>query len=650
MPRIQSLLLSLTVFTCLSFVGCSGCSDDNGNNNSGNGNSENGLEIVPAPMPKSETIVDDEGWTTVVTDPLGSSEAVKGGTMTTNIPGWPENLRSYGTGSNTYLNSIVEGLCYESLLTISPYSLEFLPSLASHWKISDDKMTFSFRLNPKAKWSDGKPVVADDVIATYRLMADDTLRDPLRKAVVVDKMHEPVKISDHEIEIKCKVKDWRNFITISGLVVLPAHEIGDLTGEEYLEKFNFSYTATSGPYIVDPADIKKNESLTVTRRNDYWAADDPANEGLYNLGKIRFVVIRDQRLAFDKALAGELDFYPVYTAKWWVEDTDPKACEPVAKGQLIRQKVFTRFPQGYQGMAFNMRKAPLDDVRVRKALAHLYNRKQMLEKFAYNEYERLKSYYPNSDYEDHENKLVEFDPQAAADLLKEAGWSKRGDDGILVKGGKRLSLTIQYRSKGFEKYLTSFQADAKKAGVEIQLSQQTPETHWKNMMERKFEIAGMNWAAILFPNPRGSFHSTMAGKNDNNNITGFKSDIVDELIEEYDKEFDQKKREGLLRKMDAEIFKSHHYSLEWYVPCERILYWNKFGTPQTVLPKYGDWREVFAYWWVDPQKKDALKDSRIKGNSITPIPPVIVKPWDATAEEGESDETDTDAEPETASR
>jgi len=120
-----------------------------------------------------------EGWTTNNPAPLGDPSAVRGGTMLTNMPNWPENLRVYGTGSNTYFNSIVGSLCYESLCGIDPNTLEFVPNLATHWKISDDKMKFEFRINPKAHWSDGKPVTAQDVVATYRLIMDETLIDPM---------------------------------------------------------------------------------------------------------------------------------------------------------------------------------------------------------------------------------------------------------------------------------------------------------------------------------------------------------------------------------------------------------------------------------------------------------------------------------------
>lgn len=566
------------------------------------------------------------GWTTAASGPLGDPNAVPGGAMLTNIYNWPENLRVYGTGSNTYLNSIVEGLLYESLLRLHPNTLDFAPGLATHWWISDDKMTFRYRINPKAHWSDGQPVTADDFIATYRLINDTTLVDPMSRDAICGSMEEPVAKSKYLLEVRCKKKHWRNFLTFSAMTVLPSQEIGSISGKEYLDKYNFKYTVVSGPYIVRGDDIKDNESLTLTRRTNYWADDEPINDGLFNFEKIRFVVIRDHRLAFDKARKGELDFYPVYTAKWWIEDLVD--LDAVKKGHLIRRKVYTKFPVGIQGLAFNMRKPPLDDVRVRQAIAHLYDRKTLIDKFAYNEYELLKSYYPNSEAENTNNVLVKYDPQKASNLLAEAGWKDRGNDGILVKDGMRLSFVLSYQTKGLEKYFTSLKESCKKAGVEIELLVLTPETHWKNLVEdRKFQISSMAWSATLFPSPKPNYYSTMADDKGSNNITGFHSPRADDLIDKYDEEFDLESRYELLRKLDAELFQSHHYALAWSAPYERVLYWNKFGMPEFVLYKYHDWRSVFATWWIDSEKAARLKTARKTGQAIAPIPSVTVRYW-----------------------
>lgn len=568
-----------------------------------------------------------DGWTTVVAEPMGDPDAVKGGTILSDMPDWPENLRLYGTGSNTMMNYLVaRDLLYESLVNLSDNDLSVIPGLASHWWISDDKLTFRFRIDPLAHWSDGEPVVAEDVRATWRLLMDDSLVDPMGK-VMASNYEEPVVVSKYIVEIRCKELDWRNFIQIGTSVpILPAHEIGSLAGKDYLEQYNFRYTAVSGPYIVHENDIKDNESITVTRRSDYWAKDKPRNVGRNNFDKMRWVVIRDRRLAFDKTCKGELDFHPVYTAKWWVEDL-PKL-EAVQAGRLVRQKVFTKFPSGFQGLAFNMRKPPFDDVRVRKALAMLWDRRTAIKKFAYDEYEPLSSFYTGTEGENPENEVLEFDPRGASELLAEAGWTERGPDGILIKDGQRLSFELSYSTRGLEKYYTSYKETAKDAGVEVNLNFQNHETLWKNVVEdRKFEVASHAWGSVLFPNPETIFHSAMADSPGSNNLTGLKDERVDALIEEYNAEFDLSRRNELLREIDRLLLESHHYAYAWGSSSQRLLYWNKFGMPEAVLPRHRDWRGVFVYWWVDPEKAEALAAAKKNGTEMSPKADLEVRTW-----------------------
>lgn len=582
------------------------------------------LADISTNAPPMDVEIDGKPWITSDPGVLGDPRAVKGGSIKSYTPDWPETLRVYGKGSQNFLISIVESLCFESLCGLHPQTNETIPGLATHWHISDDKKVFRFKLNPAARWSDGKPVCPEDVIATFKLLQDETLLDPIRKQIV-DKFEVPVKIADDEIEIRCKKVDWRNFLSFSGMVILPAHEIGGLTGEEFRKNFNYSYPVNSGPYTLKPKDIKTDESITLSRRHDYWAADTDARRYQNNFERIRFVVIRDQRVAFQKALQGSLDFHALYTAKWWVEDITP--VESHKRGLLVKHKIFTRNPEGVQGMAFNMRKAPLDDIRVRKALSHLYDRKTLLKQFAYNQYTRSKSYFPNSDYENPSNEMFEFNPKLALELLTEAGWGNRDSDGFLTKDGKRLSLRLQYRTKGFTKYLLRFQQSCERVGVEITLDLVDPETHFKRLDQQDFEIAGMAWTGSMFPYPKGAWSSEMAAKKNSQNITGVSDPDIDRLIEAYDVEFDHSKRIELLRKLDAKLFALSPYSLDWYIPAQRLIFWNKFGLPQGGLGKYRDWRDVFVSWWVDPAKEAELKRLKKSGSGTMKTPPEEERFW-----------------------
>lgn len=637
---IQSIGLTILSLSCLLLAGCPAevaKTPTSAGNGAGSDIVDDSVEqLIPefeksAGAPRTTVEIDGMTWFTSEPGPLGAPEAKKGGLIRGAIPNWPENLRRFGTGSNTWLNYLIRDACYEALCGQHPQTLDIIPGLASHWWESEDHMTMRFLFDERARWSDGKPVIPEDFIRTWELILDDTLIEPMTKQLL-ERMDPPTKISERAIEIKCREKHWLNFLIASSVTPLPAHELEGMTGKEYLDEYNFKLTATSGPYTVRQADIKDEESITLSRRDDWWGAESEASKGLYNFDRIQFFVVRDRRKAFDKVCKGELDLNLVSTAQWWVEDVKP--LEAAEKGWLIRREIFTRFPKGFQGMTYNMRKPPLDDVRVRKALAHLYDRKTMLTKFAYDQYERLKSYYPGSDAENPENEMVEFDVRQAISLLEEAGWVDRGSDGILKKGDQRLSFTYMYMSPFFEKYLNPYQEACRKAGVELKLKKVTPETLWKSMMERSFEIAGMPWGATLYPVPSTMWASEMADQPGSNNLTGFKSEVADELIKQYDSEFDLAKRNEILRKLDAEIYKHHPYSLEWYLPCERILYWNKFGMPTYGLNKYDEWEDAFLTWWHDEEKAEALAEARKAGTALE-IPPLQLRPWGsagATAE------------------
>jgi len=565
-----------------------------------------------------------EGWETAEVEPMGDSRAIPGGRIRCHIREWPGNLRMAGTGYNTWLNYTVRDLCYESLLGLHPNTLEHIPGLATHWQISEDKTRFAFRLNPRAHWSDGKPIVADDVVASWKLRMDKTLLDPSAQ-LVYGKLHEPIAKSKYIVEVTAKTKNWRNFLYFGGMSIFPAHEIGSITGKEYLDKYNYKYTAVSGPYVVHSHDIVIGKSITLSRRDDYRSNDDPAIRGLYNFKKIQFVVVADPQTAYEKACKGELDYFFIRKAEWWAKDLPKRSA--VEKGWLLRQKIFNDAPNGVSGFALNTRKPPLDNVDLRRALQHLYDRETLIAKLAYNEYVPTDSYWPGGEYENADNEPIRYDPGKAVELLSKSGWSKRGPDGFLVKDGKRLSITLTWYSPLMEKYLTSFKESCANVGVEIDLDRSNPETMWKNMMERKFQMVAIGWGALVFPNPETSYHSRLADKNDNNNLTGFKSERVDELCDQYDLAFSQEERRKIIREVDAIVYKQQPYILSWYQPCQRVMYWNKFGMPDYGFRRTLEWEDAFATWWIDPEKQKALNAAR-KNKTTLPIPATETHFWD----------------------
>ena len=125
-------------------------------------------------------------------------------------------------------------------------------------------------------------------------------------------------------------------------------------------------------------------------------------------------------------------------------------------------------------------------------------------------------------------------------------------------------------------------------------------------MQRKYDVADMAWGGLVFPNPETSFSSSLADVENNNNITGFKDKRVDELLPQYDVEFDQAKRTAIIREIDGILANSYQYVLQWQAPFHRIAFWNKFGYPESMITRTGDYSDMVGLWWIDAAKSGQL--------------------------------------------
>jgi microcin C transport system substrate-binding protein len=570
-----------------------------------------------------------EGWQTNLDfDLIGDPRAVKGGTFREYILSFPGTLRMEGPESNTALNYMIQDMVYETLLSIHPTTLDYIPALATHWQISEDRSTYRYRINPNARWSDGRPVVAEDVVATWDFLMDKGLNSPSAQ-LVYGKFERPVAESKYIVSVKSQVENWRNFLYFSASMhVFPAHVLKDVDGAKYLEEYNFKLLPGSGPYRVDEADVRKGQSITIRRRNDYWAENERRNVGRFNFAEIREIVVRDQNLAFEMFKKGDLDSYFVNISRQWVEELD---FDRVRRGLIQKRKIFNDAPTGTQGLAFNMRKEPFSDIRVRKALTLLQNRELYIERLFYNEYVPQNTYHGGI-YENPNNPKNEYDPQAALALLAEAGWSSRDSQGRLVKNGQPLSIEIIYASQASERFLTIYQQDLNRVGIGVNLRLVTPETQFKLMMDRNFDVVTVAWGGLVFPNPETQFSSSLADVPNNNNISGFKDPRVDELLVAYDREFDPEKRIEIIREIDGIVANSYQYALGWDAPFHRIAYWNKFGHPESYFTRVGDQDDIVTLWWIDPEKEAALRRALADNSVSLPVGETEVRYWIEYAE------------------
>ena len=231
-------------------------------------------------------------------------------------------------------------MVYEPLLNFDSETFELEPVLATHWRVLDDSMTFLFRINPEAKFSDGRDVTANDVVATYDILIDEGHGDPNVYTYWRDKFERPVVESKYIVSVKSKKKEWRNLYAFSGLYIYPSYYLEKIDGATYIEKYQFELMPGSGPYVLNTKrTTQENNGLAVLdRRNDYWAEKHPRNTGLWNFNTVEFIFINDETQEVERFFAGDFDTYSVGRAQWWSQRFVADEYSEIKRGLVQRKK------------------------------------------------------------------------------------------------------------------------------------------------------------------------------------------------------------------------------------------------------------------------------------------------------------------------
>ena len=572
------------------------------------------------------------GWNTKTNiTSTGSPNAEKGGMITMfGDDEYPSTLRSIGKDSRSMVLGLLEGLQYESLLSYDYENLEWQPSLATHWKISSDSLTYWFRLDPRARWADGKDVISDDIIATFKLLIDDGHEDPNVSTFWKDLFETPIAESKYIVQVNAKKKDWRTFRYFSaGFTLMPSTYLNKIDGAGYIEKYDFNFMPGSGPYKYDKENSKRgNEGyIILKRRSNYWAENDPANQGLYNFDKIKFIFIEDENQRVISFFNGDYDIYPWSRAQWWVERFTPDKYDEIANGWVQKIKIFNYLAKGASGVVFNTQKPPFDNINIRKAFALLFDVEKLNKRLFFNEYVRLNTYFYGTPYANPRNPLITYDPKTALELLNSEGWVRKEGNQWLTNNKNEIFEFEFLIDPGGDRIYTTFQEDLKNIGIKMEFKQVDYSAKFSQVMKKEYEVSSQGWTGNFFPNPEGVMHSKYADEVEVTNITSMAYPALDALIEEYNAEWDAKKRIPLAHKIDSIAVNSFHYALGWTSPYgARMLYWNKFKMPVSGITYIGDWRTPLSYWWIDPKKEIKLSDAK-KNNTQLPPEPKIIDYW-----------------------
>ena len=558
----------------------------------------------------AETLYPLPGWTERPDPAAAPEEALPSQTLTEYLGPSPKSLNYYL--DNNTMSAQVFGLLYESLLTRDPATLDYVPQLANCWSISEDRQTFTFWLDPNARWSDGHPVTAEDVIWTYDTLLDPkNLTGPVR--YTLERLERPVVTEDGGIRFRAKSLHWENLSAASGFSILPKHAYEKLD----FNLINFEFPVVSGPYRVK--ELQEGICLILEKRADWWRGSYPAAQGIYNFRELRMRFFEDQQNAFDAFKKGEIDLMTIYTASQWhgIED----AVAAVRNHWIVKQEIHNRAPAGMQGFAINLRRPLFQDLRVRQALAHLLDRKFMNHSMMFDAYFLHRSYMEDLYDEAHPNPNPEYDydPAKARRLLAEAGWTVNPQTGRLEKNGQAFEFTFLNRGSA-NKFLAVYSEALKDVGITMNIVNEDWSAWAKDMDEYNFDMTWAAWGGSLFHDPEQLWSSREGQRKGSSNITGFADEEVDRLIEAQKPIFDIQERNEINRKIDQRIYAQVPYILLWNIDYTRLLYWNKFGTPPMVLGKFDGDASATALWWLDPDRADELAEA-MEENSPLPAAP-----------------------------
>jgi microcin C transport system substrate-binding protein len=507
--------------------------------------------------------------------------------------------------------------------------------LAESADLAPDGKSITFRLRPEARFSDGTPVTADDVVFTLdalKTKGDPSYRMLLRDVVKAEALDKLTVRFQFQGEL---LRDLP--LMVGGLQILPRAYYDTQPFDESTLKIPVG----SGPYTI--GDFKQGGHVTYKRRSDYWGADLPVNRGRYNFDEIRFDYYRDRTAELESLKAGGIDLREEFTARDWVSAYDIPA---VKDGRLVKLTLPDATPSGTQGFFFNTRRAKFADPRVRQALGMAFDFEWTNANIFNGLYTRTESFFENSEMkaegkpspaelallEPFRDKLppeVFGEPstppksdgtgtdrrqlRAALKLLSEAGWTlDASSKPALLRNAKGETLDVEFLNSGgptFERIIGPYLKNLEAIGVRASLRNVDDAQYQRRVKSHDYDVVTSRFTMRLTPGIElfNYFGSEAADNEGSSNQAGIKDPVIDALIA---KAIGAKSREELVvatRAIDRVLRAGHYWVPHWYKAAHHIAYWDKFARP-AVKPKYG--RGIMDTWWYDEARAARLAKPR----------------------------------------
>lgn len=563
----------------------------------------------------SETLPDNIQWQTNTTAPIfASADAKKGGTYRSYMLSFPLTLRHVGPDSNGVFASVIRSLNL-SLIGLHPNTEEILPELATHWAFAGDNRTMYFKLDPDARWSDGKPVTADDYLYTLEFMRSKQIIAPWYNNYYTEKIDRVIKFDDHTIAVVSKEPVPELYMHV-GISPTPRHFYGELPGD-FVRRFNWKIAPNTGPYDIKK--VNKGKYITLKRKKEWWARDRRYFRGRFNVDRIRYTVIRDLNTIFEYFKKNRVDSFSLTSPSFWHQKARNMA--EYEKGYVKKMWFYNNTQEPSIGFWLNQANDLFKDRNLRYAFAHAINMDKLLNEVLRGDYSRLHNHYTG--YGPYTNPAVrarEYSIEKVEALMKESGW-ERGPDGIWQKDGRRFSFRVNYSAELHTKRLVVLKEEAKKAGIEMILKRLDGSSAWKLNLEKKHEVAWTGFSTGLRPAYWQHYHSANAFKSQTNNFTNTADPELDRMIEAYRKSLSVKERIALSMKIQEKLHEIGAFIPAYKVGYFRTVYWRWWRFPEVPATKHSS--DLFeelgtGLFWLDAEMKEETLDAMKSGNRFEP--------------------------------
>lgn len=555
--------------------------------------------------------------------PYANPDAPKGGRLVWGLLGTFDSLNPFIVRGLAVQQ--VRGFVVESLMTRgNDEAFTLYGLLASSVETDDARSYVIFHLDPQARFSDGKPVTAEDVLFSWALLRDKGRPNHRQYYSKVVKAEAPGPLT---VRFDLGGTSDRELPLILGLMpVLPRHAVDPATFEDT----TMTGPVGSGPYRVTA--VKPGASVTLTRNPDYWGRDRPVNRGLFNFDEIRFDFYRESNGQFEAFKRGLHDFRVENEPLRWHEGYDFPAARD---GELIRDTVKTGMPEPSEFLVFNTRRPVFADIRVREALTLLFDFEWINRNYFFGLYARAAGFYAGSELsayarsaDAHERELLKpfggsvrpdildggyrlpvtdgsgrdrTTLRQALSLLSDAGYDL--DGAVLRQRSTRtpLSFEILVTTRDQERIALAYQRDLKRAGIAATVRAVDPVQFDQRRLAYEFDMLQNRWDQSLSPGNEQSFYwgSQAADTTGTRNYMGAKEPAIDVMIAALLEARERPPFISAVRALDRVLMSGFYAIPVFNVQEQWIARWNRIERPKaTALSGY-----LPETWWHKPEAK-----------------------------------------------